>query len=121
MKGRILIVDDEFGLAELVGDLLAEGGYETSIAINGKLGLESLGKNAVDLVISDVMMPIMDGPQMARAMKANSQFSAIPIIMMTALPNSLPTDTPQIYEAVLYKPFSPEDLFDAVARLLSRR
>jgi DNA-binding response OmpR family regulator len=118
MKGRILIVDDEFGLAELLGELLVEEGYEASIAINGRLGLDILKAQPADLVILDVMMPVMSGPEMARAMKATSELAHIPIVMMTALPSALPADTPPLYDAVLRKPFRPEELYARMAELL---
>jgi DNA-binding response OmpR family regulator len=118
MKRRILIVDDEFGLAELLAELLIEEGYETELAINGQLGLKALEERPADLVILDVMMPIMSGPEMARAMKANPKLARIPIIMMTALPSSLPQDQPRLYAASLQKPFPPDLLIAEIARLL---
>ena len=121
MKRRILIVDDEFGLAELLSELLSEEGFDATIAINGQIGLDSLAENPPDLVILDVMMPIMGGPEMARAMKMNPSWASIPIIMMTALPSSLPQDTPSLYEASLQKPFSPAQLFAKIKLLLDSK
>jgi CheY-like chemotaxis protein len=120
MKPSILIVDDEFGLAELVAELLTEEGFEAVIAINGRLGLERLGRQRASLVILDVMMPVMSGPEMARAMRSNPEFADIPIVMMTSLASLLPVDDPPIYEAFLRKPFPPDDLFDVVKRLLGQ-
>jgi CheY-like chemotaxis protein len=119
MKRSILIVDDEFALAEIVLDLLVEQGYQATLAINGRLGLEVLIRQPADLVIADVMMPVMGGPEMVRAMRARPELARIPVIMMTSLEASLPSDRPPLYAAFLHKPFSPEELFQAVARLLS--
>jgi CheY-like chemotaxis protein len=119
MKRSILIVDDEFALAEIVLDLLVEQGYQATMAINGRLGLEALIRQPADLVIADVMMPVMGGPEMVRAMRARPELARIPVIMMTSLEASLPTDCPPLYAAFLHKPFSPEELFQAVVRLLS--
>jgi CheY-like chemotaxis protein len=118
MKRSILIVDDEFGLAELISELLGEGGYEAAIAINGRLALERLRKTPADLVMLDVMMPVMTGPETARAMKAEPALAGIPIIMMTSLAASLPTDNPRLYDAVLLKPFSPQAMFQTIEQLL---
>lgn len=117
MTPRILIVDDEFGLADTVAELLADRGYEPSVAINGKLGLERLTQEGAALVLMDVMMPIMDGPTMLRAMRADPALLAIPVIMMTAVPEALPTDDPPLHQGTLVKPFRPDALFRIVERL----
>jgi len=105
----ILIVEDEYGLAELLRDVLSELGYDVSLATNGRLALQILGERRVDLVLTDVMMPVMDGPELARAMRDHDQHKTIPIVMMTSLPGAVPS-TPDLYEAVLRKPFTPDAL-----------
>jgi CheY-like chemotaxis protein len=117
-RRSILIVDDEFALAEIVADLLSEQGHEVSVAINGQLGLDLLAGRPTDLVMVDVMMPVLGGPDMVRAMRARPQLARIPVIMMTSLEASLPADQPRLYDAFLHKPFSPEELFQTLARLL---
>jgi CheY-like chemotaxis protein len=105
----ILIVEDEYGLAELLRDMLTELGYEVSLAINGRLALEVLREREIHLVLTDAMMPVMDGPELARAMRADERHRRIPIVMMTSLAAAVPT-TPGLYEAVLGKPFTPAAL-----------
>jgi DNA-binding response OmpR family regulator len=119
MKRSILIVDDEFGLAELIAELLTESGFEATIAINGRLGLDSIARQRPDLVLLDVMMPVMNGPDMARAMRANPEQASIPILMMTSLPAALPPDLPRLYDVYLNKPFTPEAMFEAIEGLLA--
>jgi DNA-binding response OmpR family regulator len=118
MNKRILIVDDEFGLADVVAEILTDQGYEASIAINGRLGLAQIAETHPGLVLLDVMMPVLDGPATLLAMRANPKFATIPVIMMTALPEALPKTEPPLYQAVLYKPFTLESLNSAVARLI---
>jgi CheY-like chemotaxis protein len=118
MKKRILIVDDEFGLADVVAEILTDQGYEAAIAINGRLGLAHIAELRPSLVLLDVMMPVLDGPATLLAMRANPDFAAIPVIMMTALPEALPKANPPLYQAVLYKPFTLESLQSAVERLI---
>jgi CheY-like chemotaxis protein len=118
MRHSILIVDDEFGLADLMAELLGEAGYEVSIAINGLLALKGLAKSRPSLVLADVMMPIVDGAELLRRMKADPAYADIPVVMMTSLLEALPNDKPPLYQEVLHKPFSPEKLFTTVARLL---
>lgn len=114
----ILIVDDEFGLAELISDILDENGYETSIAINGALGLAMLRERRPDLVLMDLMMPVLSGPEMLREMKSDPAVADIPVVIMTALPEAVPRDPELAHEAVLQKPFTPERLFEVVHAIL---
>lgn len=81
----ILIVDDEFQNRKLLEALLHPEGYRTSAAANGEEALASIAKCAPDLILLDIMMPGMDGYQVARALKSDPATSNIPIVMITAL------------------------------------
>jgi two-component system chemotaxis response regulator CheY len=102
----ILIVDDEFGLAEMLRDMLRELDYDVTLAINGRLALDILGEKQVDLVITDMMMPVMDGFELATAMRQSRAHRAIPIMMMTSLPTTPHANG--LFDAVIRKPFTPE-------------
>lgn len=121
MTRSVLIVDDEFGLADVTADLLTEEGYDVALAINGKLGLESLAARPADLVLTDLMMPVMDGPEMLRRMRKDPKLAAIPVILMTALPEAIPASDGALHDAVLIKPFSRRELLETMQRLLSPR
>jgi CheY-like chemotaxis protein len=114
----ILIVDDEFGLAEMLREMLRESGFEVSLAINGRLALEILDEGAVDLVLTDMMMPVMDGAELAAAMRSTDAHCHTPIIMMTSLPTA-PVQPGGLFDAVLRKPFTPELLLDTIHRCLA--
>jgi CheY-like chemotaxis protein len=120
-KGSVLIVDDEFGLAELISEILTDRGYSTTIAINGELGLAAMEEAAPDLILLDVMMPVVDGAEMARRVRANPTHASIPIVFMTALPGSVPRDQPPLHSAVLHKPFSSEQLFRVIEQVDAAR
>ena len=117
MSVRVLIVDDEFGLADVISEILTEHGYAVEVAINGELGLEAAAQRRPDVALIDNMMPIMDGVTMAERMKADPQLASIPLIVMTAVPEALPKN-PTPFDAMLRKPFSPDDLFAVIQRLL---
>jgi len=104
----ILIVDDEFGLAEMLRDMLRELDYDVTLAINGRLALDILGEKQVDLVITDMMMPVMDGFELATAMRESRAHRRIPIVMMTSLPTPTAPHANGLYDAVIRKPFTPE-------------
>jgi CheY-like chemotaxis protein len=121
MTQSVLIVDDEFGLADIAADLLTEAGYDVALAINGKLGLASLAARRADIVITDVMMPVMDGPEMIRRMRADPALAQIPTVLMTALPEAIPTGDGALHDAVVVKPFSIAELLEVIRRLLPPR
>jgi len=109
----ILIVDDEFGLAEMLCDMLRELDYDVALAINGRLALEVLGERTFDLVLTDLMMPVMDGLELGAAMRNSETHRRIPIVMMTSLPTLMPTQN-HLCDAVIRKPFTPELLMKTV-------
>ena len=109
----VLIVDDEFGLAELLSEMLGDCGYEVTLAINGRLALSIMQERGVDLVISDLMMPVMDGAELAAALRSSEAFSRIPIILMTSLPTAVPANS-GLFTIVLRKPFTPAALLRAM-------
>ena len=113
----ILIVDDEFGLAEMLREMLRDHGYEVVLAINGRLALDVLDEQQVDLVLTDLMMPVMDGEELATAMRKSETYRDTPIIMMTSLPTALPQQR-DLFDGILRKPFSPEQLLQTIHRCL---
>lgn len=114
----ILIVDDEFGLAEMLREMLREYGYDVTLAINGRLALDILTERKIDLVITDMMMPVMDGAELAAAMRNSETHRTIPIVMMTSLPSALP-HMHDLFNAILRKPFTPDLLLTTMQRCLS--
>ena len=81
----ILVVDDEDRNRRVLGAILEAEGYRVAQADSGQLALELVRQNRPDLVLLDIMMPEMDGYQVARALKADATTKAIPIVMVTAL------------------------------------
>jgi CheY-like chemotaxis protein len=114
----ILVVDDELGAIEVVATSLEDEGYRVLTAANGRHGLEKLTEGAVDLVVVDFMMPLLDGASMGKAMKANPAFAGVPIIMMSAVGESLVRERFDGYTAFLRKPFRIAALIDSVRRVL---
>ncbi len=111
----VLIVDDEFDIVDVLGDLLSSEGYEVITAANGREGLARLRERPVNLVLLDCMMPIVDGPEMLRLMREDERLSHLPVVMMSAAEMRQ-----QVRElgcsAFLKKPFDLNTLIDTVAR-----
>jgi CheY-like chemotaxis protein len=115
----VLVVDDEFGIVDSLGEVLSEEGFAVVIARNGKDALRKLAEQRPDIVLLDYMMPVMDGREALRAMRADAAFSDVPVVMMSAVPRSnLPADC--VVEGFLRKPFDLEELFAELTRLLDR-
>lgn len=113
----ILLVDDEPAILETLAGMLTDEGYRCVTATDGKEGLETLAKERPDLVITDVMMPALDGRDLLRAMRADAQLREIPVIMMSAAPGIEGVDRLD-HDAFLAKPFDFDRLLATVARLV---
>ena len=83
MKNRILFVEDEADLTLIVADTLKEQGYEVVTASNGIQGLERFKSDGADIIVADVMMPGMDGFNMAREIRRLSP--DVPLLFLTAI------------------------------------
>ena len=83
-SSKILVVDDEQDILELVRHTLNKEGYEVHIAVNGQQAVEKARKILPDLILMDVMMPIMDGMEACRQLKEDSETKNISIIFLTA-------------------------------------
>lgn len=122
MKPVILLVDDNEEILDYLKRILSEK-YTVLKAQDGKEALTQLTKETVQLIISDVMMPEMDGFELCRYIKSNLDFSHIPIILLTAK-NALQSKIEGLElgaDAYIEKPFSPEHLQVQISSLLLNR
>lgn len=122
MKPAVLIVDDNEEILEFLADELSEK-YLVFTAFNGQEALNILQEEAIQLVISDVMMPVMDGFELCRLIKTNFDYSHVPVILLTAK-NTLQSKIEGLEmgaDAYVEKPFSPEYLQVQIANLLANR
>ena len=116
----ILVVDDELGSAEVLSLILEEEGYRAFCAVNGQLALAQAREVVPDLVIVDYMMPLMNGAEFSRALRADAQFAYTKIILNSGLPEVAIRDHFDSYDAFLRKPFKVETLLELVQRLVGR-
>lgn len=117
----ILVVDDEFGLADVLAATLSDIGYDVRTAANGVQGLELMEAKAPDSAILDYMMPLLDGPGFLEAMRANPRFAGTPVVMMSAMQESVVSERCRGYATFLRKPFDFEAVLGAVQRALGER
>lgn len=122
MKPVLLLVDDNEDILEFLEHDLTEK-YAVIKALNGLEALEVLRENAVQLVVCDIMMPVMDGFELCRIIKTNFDYSHIPVILLTAK-NTLQSKIEGLElgaDAYIEKPFSPEYLQVQIANLIANR
>lgn len=122
MSAHLLLVDDEPGLRDAVQAYLEDSGFTVDVASNAKMGWEMLERRIPDLVISDIMMPQVDGYEFLQQMRDDNRFSKLPVIFLTA--RGMTKDRIEGYQAsvdaYLSKPFDPDELVAVVTNLIGR-
>jgi DNA-binding NarL/FixJ family response regulator len=123
MPARLLLVDDEPGLREAVQAYLEDSGFTVDVAGSAREAWEILQQRTPELVISDIMMPQVDGYQFLKQMREDPRFKALPVVFLTA--RGMKSDRIQGYQAgcdaYIPKPFEPDELVAIVENLLQRR
>lgn len=118
---KILVIDDEPNIVKMLESRLKASSYDVVTASNGAEGLERLKKETPDLIILDVLMPVMDGFEFFKTIKKDSQKSRIPVLVLTA--RGAMRDTFEVFDAdeFIPKPFEPEDLMTKISILFKGR
>ena len=121
----VMIVDDDPDLVETVSMMLESKGFEVGKAYDGVEGEAAIKKRRPDVLILDVMMPRKNGYQLCKELKANKDTQGIPVILLTAVGEAVPTTTYTHYEGMtveaedfIPKPVDAATLVEAVERLL---
>jgi CheY-like chemotaxis protein len=113
----ILIAEDELSIATLLRDMLEDEGYAVLLARNGQEALKLLGTHYPALVLTDVMMPILDGFGLCRAIQANPSYQAIPVIIMSAMSDPSAADGCRA-SAILKKPFDMQHAIHTITNAI---
>jgi two-component system chemotaxis response regulator CheY len=119
MAKRVMTVDDSKTMRDMVAFTLRGAGFEVSQAEDGKQALGMLAKSPVDIVITDLNMPVMDGVALIRALRADPKWRAVPILMLTTESDSGKKSEGRNAGATgwIVKPFDPGKLVDIVNRV----
>jgi CheY-like chemotaxis protein len=119
MEKTILVVDDEFEIREIIGELLASVGYQIESAEDGGAALEIVGKGGIDCIISDIKMPRMDGIEFVAKLRKLDE--NVPVMFCTALCPSLKDETMLAgISNILLKPIDFNELKMAVEVALAK-
>ena len=119
-EGKILVVDDEPALRELASELLIQQGYQVLCAENGQQALNILEHEQIDLMLSDVIMPKMDGYQLAAI--AQKKYPSLKIQLCSGFTDEryIEIIDESLHQNLLYKPYNPQNLFKNIRVLLSK-
>jgi len=118
---RILVIEDQEDNRQILRDLLTSAGFEVIEAADGEAGLAAAAKCRPDLILMDIQLPVLDGYEATRRLKADASLRAIPVIAVTS--HSLSGDADKARaagcDAYISKPYSPRQLLAKVREYLS--
>ena len=120
-KKTILLIDDDPDFVEAVKVIVESGGYNVRVAYDGKEGLAAVEEEQPDLIVLDVMMPVMNGHEACTKLKSDEKTAGIPIILLTAVADRVTTSTythrdmlESEAEDYLPKPVEPAELLELI-------
>jgi CheY-like chemotaxis protein len=120
MSATVMLVEDDKDIRELLADLLRDEGYTVAVAANGAVALEALRAEAkphVDVILLDLMMPVMDGTEFRSIQLADPRIATIPVILFTADGNADQQAEVLSAAAAIPKPIRIADLVQQIARV----
>jgi two-component system chemotaxis response regulator CheY len=117
---KILTVDDSASIRQMVNFTLTKAGYEVAEAVDGKDGLDKIGQQKFDLVVTDLNMPVMDGIEMITAARKLPGYGFTPILMLTTESQAEKKDAGRKAGATgwIVKPFNADQLIAVVQKLV---
>ena len=120
-KVKILIVDDDEAIGNMLSSILAKKGFEIEGAGNGKEALEKAAGNKPDLILLDAVMPVMDGFETCRQLRENPKTQTIPIIFCSATHIEEAKKRKTEVDNYIEKPFSLGNLCNKIHNVLNKR
>ncbi|MDP2653341.1 MAG: response regulator [Candidatus Omnitrophota bacterium] len=121
MKGKILIIDDEKEMAQFMSWRLARADFDSRLAFDGQDGLTMLEEEEPDLILTDIVMPKMDGYTLCKTLQERGTLSKIPVVVMTAYANRAEDFEGMGIQAFLVKPFDGQKLVDVIEQILDKK
>lgn len=115
----ILVADDEFLLADILATFLREEGHEVMTAAHGLIALQMIRERRPAVVITDFMMPLMTGLELAQAIRADAALEGLPVILVSGAQGLTGREHGNLFAAVFDKPYDLEAMLVAVNKVLS--
>jgi len=117
---RVLTVDDSRTILAMLQHTLTGAGYEVLQAADGQQGLDVLDAENVDLIITDINMPVMDGIEFIKNVRASGKYQSLPILVLTTETSQEKRDQGRAAGGTgwIVKPFDPEKLISVIQRVV---
>jgi CheY-like chemotaxis protein len=112
---RVLVIDDDAPMSRMIAMILRSSGYDVRVAANGAHGLEQVEEECPDVIVLDLMMPVMDGPTFYRELRHRG--FEVPVMIVSAH-GAREAQRELNAQAAIHKPFFPDDLAQKVEELL---
>ena len=121
MPKKILIVDDEPSIIVALQFLMEQNGYQTLVAFSGEEAMETIAEHRPDLILLDIMLPVVDGFEVCQRVRENPEWSNIRIVLVTALGSEVNVTKGLALgaDAYIIKPFSNAEILAKVKELLA--
>ena len=114
----VLLVEDEQNLGEVLAMILNGHGFRVTVVANGRRAIDLLADAQPDLIITDYMMPVMNGVEMTKAVRANPRYASVPVLMLSGVPVDALQYNASLFNGFLRKPVEMDVLLREIARLL---
>jgi CheY-like chemotaxis protein len=119
-KPTILLVEDDAAVRRYLEVILRRAGYEVLATCNGLEAIKAALSAKIDAVVTDALMPYLNGHELCRYLRARPELSGLPILLLSGLePNAAAPERSEHADAHLTKPVRPEVFTDCLARLLA--
>jgi len=121
MPKKILIVDDEPSIIVALQFLMEQNGYQTFVAFSGEEAMETITEHRPDLILLDIMLPVVDGFEVCQRVRENPDWGSIRIVLVTALDSdgNIAKGLALGADAYIIKPFSNAEILAKVRELLA--
>jgi CheY-like chemotaxis protein len=113
---RVLVIDDEMAIVDVIRKVLEWNGYEVLAATDGSRGFATAQRQSPDAIVLDLMMPVMDGFEVLEALRSNDRTANVPVLVLTAVLSDAVEERCISLGASSYlrKPFEPNELLEAL-------
>jgi CheY-like chemotaxis protein len=115
----IVVADDEMLLTEMLTAVLEDVGYEVVVASHGREALELIRQRRPDLLITDFMMPVMTGLELAESIRGDEALADLPIVLVTGAQGAVARRHSDLFTHVLDKPYNLHTLLEITARIVA--
>ena len=116
----VLLVEDDPALRRYLEIVLQRAGFEVVSAGDGLEAMKFLLSDSVDVIVTDALMPNLDGYELCRFVRSSEHLAHLPIILLSALDPKISTDEAEQVDAFLAKPVSPEDLLNQITKVTNK-